>query len=156
MTDSEAKPGISLGLALFIYKVRSIGTMGFMVSVGIQEGPELAPPNTESTATHTTIPSENPATRLSDAGSGRAGKGKLDGAKPWALSEGQGLNPTHPSRSSPRTPGVGNSQSRAYRVHRSRPERPGHSTPGPTLSATSHWRVGQWPGAHREAGYPWD
>lgn len=135
VTDSGAKPRISLGLVLLIYKVRSIGTMGFTVRLRTQEGPELPPPNTESTATHRTIPSENPATRRSDAGSGRAGEGRLVGAKPWALPEGQGLNPTRPSPSSPRTPGVGNGQSRAHRVHRSRPERPG---------------------AHREAGGPWD
>lgn len=142
VTDSGAKPGISLGLVL-IYKVRSIGTMGFTVRLRTQEGPELAPPNTESTATHRTIPSENPATWRSNAGSGRAGEGRLVGAKPWALPEGQGLNPTRPSPSSPRTPGVGNGQSRAHRVHRSRPERPGHSLPGPTLSTTSHWRAGR-------------
>ena len=65
MTDSGAKPGISLGLALLAYKVRSIGTMGFPVRLGTQEGPGLAPPNTESTATHRTIPSENQDTGLS-------------------------------------------------------------------------------------------
>ena len=150
VTVSGAKPGISLGLALLVCKVRLIGTMGFTVRLGTQEGPGLAPPNTESTATHRTIPSENQDTRLSDAGSGRAGKGRLDGAKPWALPEGQGLNPMRPSPSSPRTPGVGNGQS--HRVHRSRPERPGL-----TLSAASHWRAGRRrTGAHREAGCPWD
>lgn len=154
VTDSGAKPGISLGLALLIYKVRSIGTMGFTVRLGTQEGRGLTPPSTKSIATHRPIPSENQDTPLSDAGSGRAREERLDGVKPWALPEGQGLNPTRPSPSSPRTLGVGNGQS--HRVHRSRPERPGHLPPGPTLSAASHWRAGQWSGAHREVGCPWD
>ena len=82
VTDSGAKPGISLGLVLLIYKVRSIGTMGFTVRLRTQEGPELALPNTESTATHRTITCENPATRRAMLTLGGRGRGGWSGLNP--------------------------------------------------------------------------